>query len=284
MWVTHSVSETREARRRLVGKVALVPTMGALHAGHVSLITQAKAMADHVVVSVFVNPTQFGPKEDFSKYPRPIEKDLAMCKAAGASGVFNPGVADVYPEGAVASDVTIPALASILEGAARPGHFAGVCRVVAKLFNIAQPDVALFGKKDYQQLAVIRAMVADLNMPLAIHACETMREADGLAMSSRNVYLSAEDRVHARGISLALREAREMIVVRGETDPKAVEAAMEGIIRAHRFEPGYSVVRHARTLGEVDTLNPAVTHGLVLLAAAKIGGVRLIDNLEIGVG
>jgi pantoate--beta-alanine ligase len=282
MWVTKTVEETRKARGHMVGSVALVPTMGALHAGHASLITQAKALADHVVVSVFVNPTQFGPKEDFSKYPRPIEKDLAMCKAAGASGVFNPGVADVYPDGGVAADVTIPSLASILEGAARPGHFAGVCRVVAKLFNITQPNVALFGKKDYQQLAVIRAMVADLNMPLSIHACETVRESDGLAMSSRNVYLSAEDRVHARGISLALREAKAMILEQGETDPKAVESAMEQVIRAHRFEPGYSVVRHARTLEPMDTINPKVTHELVLLAAAKIGGVRLIDNMEVG--
>ncbi len=284
MWVTQSVTDTRKACKALTGRVALVPTMGALHAGHVSLIKRGREVADHVVVSVFVNPTQFGPNEDFSKYPRPIDKDLAMCNEAGAAGVFNPGVQDVYPDGVVPIEVSVPSLASILEGAARPGHFAGVCRVVAKLFNIVQPDTALFGKKDYQQLAVIRAMVADLNMPLSIEACETLREADGLAMSSRNVYLNPEERKHAVGISLALKEARAMILERGETDPKAVESAMEGIIRAHRFEPGYSVVRCARTLAAVDTINPAVTHGLVMLAAAKMGTVRLIDNLEVSVG
>lgn len=285
MWVAKTIQDVRKRREELVGRVAFVPTMGALHRGHTSLIESARKFGDHVVVSIFVNPTQFGPHEDFNRYPRPIEKDLAMCEAAGAVGVFNPDPAEMYPpqtSGALPCDVTIPALASILEGASRPGHFAGVCRVVAKLFNIVQPHVACFGQKDYQQVRVISAMVDDLNMPVRIVELATVREPDGLAMSSRNVYLDAESRKRAVGLSLALAEAAAMIEQRGETDPAAVESAMRQIIIAHHLEPDYNTVRHPHTLLPLDLIAPAQTGGVVALVAARIAGVRLIDNRVIG--
>jgi len=282
MWIARNIDEIRSRRGALTGRVAFVPTMGALHAGHVSLMHAAAKLADHVVVSIFVNPTQFGPNEDFNRYPRPIEKDLDACRAAGVAGVFYPSVEAMYPPDKPACDVTVPSMASILEGVVRPGHFAGVCRVVAKLFNIVRPDVACFGQKDYQQCRVIETMTEDLAFPIAIAELATMREADGLAMSSRNVYLGPEERRHAVGLHKALMAARLLVDEEGESNPAAVEAAMRQVMLSHHIAPDYAVVRHPRTLGELDAITPAVTGGVVALVAGKLGSVRLIDNMVIG--
>jgi pantoate--beta-alanine ligase len=282
MWVAKTIADARKQRAALRGRVGLVPTMGALHAGHVSLIEAAKSLADHVVVSVFVNPTQFGPQEDYLKYPRPIDEDLAACDRAGAAGVFMPTVEEMYPTSRLACEISVPALASILEGEFRPGHFAGVCRVVAKLFHIVQPEVACFGVKDYQQLKVIEAMVADHDMPLWIAEVPTKREPDGLAMSSRNIYLDAEARRHAVGLYKALLEAKMLVEEAGEVDPAAVEAAMRQVLEAHHVSPDYATVRHPTTLAAMDSLSPATTHGVVALIAGRLGGVRLIDNMVLG--
>jgi pantoate--beta-alanine ligase len=282
MWVARTIADARKHRASLRGRVAFVPTMGALHSGHVSLIDAGRALADHVIVSIFVNPTQFGPNEDYLKYPRPVDADLAACEKAGAAGVFMPSVEEMYPPGRLACEVSVPALASVLEGEFRPGHFAGVCRVVAKLFHIVQPEVACFGMKDYQQLKVIQAMVADQDMPLWIAEVPTKREPDGLAMSSRNVYLDAEARRHAAGIYKALQEARMLVEEAGEVDPTAVESAMRHVLEAHHVSPDYATVRHPTTLSPLDALAPAQTNGVVALIAGRLGGVRLIDNLVLG--
>ncbi|MCC7192165.1 MAG: pantoate--beta-alanine ligase [Phycisphaeraceae bacterium] len=282
MWVARTVLDARKLRRDLAGRVAFVPTMGALHRGHVSLMESARRLADHVVVSIFVNPTQFAPHEDFAKYPRPIEADLAACETAGVSGVFHPDPLEMYPANQLTSEVNIPQLASILEGAVRPTHFAGVCRVVAKLFNIIQPDVACFGQKDYQQVRVIQAMVDDLNMPVTIAELATVRESDGLALSSRNVYLDPEQRRHAGALYKALQAARLLIESDGETEPANIESAMKQIIESHQVTPDYAVVRHPQTLAPLDSINPALTGGVVVLVAGRLGSVRLIDNMVVG--
>jgi pantoate--beta-alanine ligase len=283
MWIAQSVQELRQRRRTLGGKVALVPTMGALHAGHVSLVSQARRLADHVLVSIFVNPAQFGPKEDFSRYPRPLEQDLAACRDAGVDGVFNPTVPEMYPAGIPAASLNVPDMAGELEGALRPGHFEGVCRVVLKLFNLVQPGVACFGQKDFQQLRIVQAMVADLNVPVDVIACPTVRESDGLAMSSRNVYLSADERKRAVGLSKALEEARLLVEKSGETDPAAVSAAMTQTMKAYHIEPDYAVVRHPVTLAKLDCIEPRLTGGVVALVAGRLGAVRLLDNALIAV-
>lgn len=256
--------------------------MGALHEGHLSLIRRGLELADHVVATVFVNPTQFGPGEDFDRYPRQLEQDLAMCEQAGAVGVFCPGPDEMYPANQVGTTLTVPAMENLLEGAFRPGHFAGVCRVVAKLFNVTQPDVACFGRKDYQQLMVIQAMVDDLNMPIHIEGCPTLREADGLAMSSRNRYLTDEDRQYGLGLYKALTEAKLMVEDAGETDPKAVESAMMQNLRAHHVDVDYAVIRHPHTLTELDCIEPRLTGGVVGLIAGRVGKTRLIDNMLMG--
>lgn len=288
MWVGKTILETRKHRRAMRGTVAFVPTMGALHAGHVSLVEAARAHGDHVIVSVFVNPTQFGPNEDLSKYPRPLERDLQLCEQAGAAGVFVPSVEEMYPLNRLACDVTIPALASVLEGAVRPGHFAGVCRVVAKLFNITQPDVALFGMKDYQQLRVIESMVRDLDMPLQIVGRPTVREHDGLAMSSRNVYMDPEMRGRAIGLHAALQIARRLVEQDGVRDRAKIEAAMEHELRVRAIAPDYAVIRDRATLRET---GEKIQGELVALVAGKITtrgeptvSVRLLDNQEIVAG
>lgn len=251
--------------------------MGALHDGHLQLIEAAKRLSDDVWVSIFVNPTQFGPSEDLSKYPRPIEDDLAACERLGVSAVFRPEPDEVYPAGVVESLVDIPSLTGEFEGAQRPGHFAGVCRVVLKLLNLCQPRFACFGQKDYQQLVVIEAMVADLNLPVSIQRVATVREADGLAMSSRNRFLSEEDRKRAVGLIKALRLAKQMIEADGETDPQIVERAMAQVLEAHRITPDYAAVRHPQTLTGLDLICPPV----VALIAGRLGGVRLLDNMII---
>ncbi len=282
MFTATTINAFRQQRRALEGSVAFVPTMGALHDGHQFLVKAAKEMGDHVIVSIFVNPTQFGPHEDFDKYPRPIQRDLEACERIGVTGVFNPAVDEIYPPGGVDFDIHPPALSGILEGAIRPRHFAGVCRVVAKLLNIVQPDVAVFGQKDYQQLAVIHAMVEDLAFPIRIAGMPTVREKDGLAMSSRNVYLDRDQRRHALGLFKALCEAKRMVEEEEETDPSTVESAMLQIIRSHHMEPDYAVIRHPKTLDELDNIEPKLTGGVVALVAGRLGPVRLIDNMLLG--
>ncbi len=283
MFIAKTVDALREFRRGLSGSVAFVPTMGALHDGHLSLIAKAHELADHVVVSIFVNPTQFGPHEDLARYPRPVGDDLAQCRAAGAACAFHPEVDQMYPPGLTACEIDVPAVTRDLEGAVRPDHFQGVCRVCMKLFNMVQPDVAVFGQKDYQQLALIRAMVADTALPLRIAAGPTVREADGLALSSRNRYLDPTQRKHALGLSKALRQAEQMIRD-GETDPAAVEEAMRVTMAAHHLAVDYAAVRHPLTLGGLDSVDPTTSGGVVALVAGRLGSVRLIDNLLIGVG
>src|SRR5215213_8914096 len=206
MEIVKTIADARALRAKL-GRLAFVPTMGALHDGHTSLIAHAKNNAPQVAVSIFVNPTQFGPKEDYAKYPRPVEEDLQKCEAAGVDFVFLPSADEIYPPGVPDVVVDLPSLSSVLEGKHRPGHFKGVCQIVAKLFNILQPDAACFGQKDFQQLRIIQAMVDALDMPIDVIACPTLRDPDGLAMSSRNVYLSPEDRQRALSISRALMTA-----------------------------------------------------------------------------
>lgn len=255
-------------------RVAFVPTMGNLHAGHFSLIELAHQHADRVVASVFVNPTQFGPNEDFSRYPRTPEADAAGLGAAGCDALWLPSVEAMYPYGAEATvRVSVPGVTETLEGAHRPGHFDGVATVVARLFNQVQPDVAVFGRKDFQQLAVIRYMVRDLAFPIEIIAAETRREPDGLAMSSRNQYLSAEERPVAAEISRTLQGMREAL--RTGSPREQVEAAAAARLAQAGFVVDYAVVRD-RELGV-----PTETKGLrVALIAARLGRTRLIDNLE----
>lgn len=285
MRVMATIAGVREAVRaaRCEGRrVGFVPTMGALHEGHLSLMRLARRWADRVVVSIFVNPTQFGAKEDLSRYPRPLERDLELCRSAGVDGVFAPEVEEMYPPGEVGMELSIPGLTDVLEGAFRPGHFGGVMRVVAKLLNMVEPDVAVWGRKDYQQCCVVDAMMRDLAMPIRNVVLPTVREADGLAMSSRNAYLSAEERPRATALFKALREAKGMVEREGETDPAVVEGAMRRVIEAHRLTVDYAVVRHPRTLGELDCLEPRLTGGVVGLVAARLGSVRLIDNVVMG--
>ena len=273
-------SELAALRDRVTGwkragqRVAFVPTMGNLHAGHFSLIELARRHADRVVASVFVNPTQFGPNEDFGRYPRTPQADTAGLEDAGCDLLWLPSVDTMYPYGVEATvRVSVPGVTETLEGTHRPGHFDGVATVVARLFNKVQPDVAVFGRKDYQQLAVIRYLVRDLAFPVEIVAAETRREADGLAMSSRNQYLSAEERPMAVEISRCLQSMREG--VRAGTPREHVEAEAAGRLSQAGFVVDYAVVRD-RELGL-----PAEGHGQrVALIAAKLGRTRLIDNLE----
>ena len=260
-------------RNRL--RVGFVPTMGNLHAGHHSLIALARRHADRVVASVFVNPTQFGPNEDFARYPRTPEADAAGLQAAGCDLMWVPSVETMYPFSPEATvQVRVPVVTATLEGAHRPGHFDGVATVVARLFNQVQADVAVFGRKDYQQLAVIRAMARDLAFPLEIVAAPTMREVDGLAMSSRNQYLSPAERPVAATIFRVLQAMREETLA---GRPRArVEADADAALRAAGFVPDYAVLRRP-DLGEPSDGQPGPR---VALIAARLGRTRLIDNLE----
>lgn len=282
MWTSSTIEDCRAERAALSGTVAFVPTMGALHSGHLSLVEAAKQTAAHVVVSIYVNPTQFAPTEDFDQYPRPLQRDLDLCEQAGVAGVFCPSDPQMYPPTQVDTEINVPALATILEGELRPTHFNGVCRVVAKLLNIVQPNVACFGRKDYQQLKVIEAMVTDLAMPTRIIGCPTLREQGGLAMSSRNAYLSDDERKHALGLFKALSEARQMVEQQAEIDPEVIEAAMQQTMKAHRVEVDYAVIRHPQTLARLDSVEPTLTGGVVALVAGRVGKVRLIDNMVLG--
>lgn len=266
----------RVAESRATGTtIGFVPTMGALHAGHVSLIEAARSRCGYVAASIFVNPTQFGPNEDYGRYPRTLEADLAACRAAGADLVFVPSKEEVYPAGST-TFVEVGGLSEILEGVQRPGHFRGVATVVLKLFHMVQPDVAFFGAKDYQQQLVIRRMVRDLDMPIEIVTCATVRESDGLAMSSRNRYLGPDQRGQARSISAALFAARERFRS-GENDLNVVREGMRQTIEAAGLTIDYATVADPETLEELREPQ----RRMVLLAAARLGGVRLIDNVEV---
>jgi pantoate--beta-alanine ligase len=270
----------RVARWKRAGlRVSFVPTMGSLHAGHYSLVELARAHADRIVASVFVNPTQFGPNEDFSRYPRTPEADAAGLQAAGCDLLWLPSVDTMYPYGVEHTvRVQVPGVTDTLEGAHRPGHFDGVATVVARLFNQVQPDVAAFGRKDFQQLAVIRYLVRDLAFPVELLAGETLREADGLAMSSRNQYLSAEERPRAPEIHRTLRAMREAIV-QGQARER-VEALASERLTAAGFDVDYTAVRTPELAQPADkTPGPRVA-----LVAARLGRTRLIDNLEFEAG
>lgn len=280
MRVLRTVEDMREARDGM-GKVVFVPTMGALHEGHLSLMDRAKEIGGTVLVSIFVNPTQFGEGEDFEEYPRPEERDLELCEARGVDVVFMPRVEEMYPEEEVEVVVDVPGMSRELEGAERPGHFVGVCLIVAKLFGMVKPDVACFGQKDYQQLKIVEAMAKGLGMGIRIEMCPTVREADGLAMSSRNVYLSEEERRKAVGLVRALEEARGMIEG-GEGNRERVENVMMEVIEGSGMVPDYAVVRDAKDLGEVELpLDAGET--MVCLVAGRLGRTRLLDNMVAGV-
>jgi pantoate--beta-alanine ligase len=261
-------------RRQMGQTIAFVPTMGFFHEGHLALMREARRMSDTVVVSIFVNPTQFGPQEDFDAYPRDLDRDLKMAKKVGVDVLFTPDRAQLYPQG---HDTFIDAekLPRHLCGLSRPGHFRGVLTIVAKLFNIVQPHVAVFGEKDYQQLAIIRQMVIDLNFSIDIIGHPTFREPDGLAMSSRNVKLSPAQRKSALCLYQSLIAAKD-IVAEGETDPKKIIASATDLINASpETAVDYISIIDPKTLDDVNFI-----HRPVLMAlAVKVGGTRLIDNL-----
>jgi pantoate--beta-alanine ligase len=255
--------------------IAFVPTMGNLHAGHHSLLKLARARADRVIASVFVNPTQFGPGEDFERYPRTLAQDQVGLAEAGCDVLFAPEVSTMYPFGPEASvSIHLPGITETLEGAHRPGHFDGVATVVTKLFNLVQPDIAVFGQKDFQQLKVVERMVRDLGLPVKIMAGPTLRDDDGLAMSSRNQYLSAAERTRAPQIHATLVQMRDLF--RQGHARQALEQAARARLERAGFVPDYVAIRRADDLAE-----PADDErsGLVALVAARLGTTRLIDNL-----
>jgi pantoate--beta-alanine ligase len=277
MDVIETIPEFRAARAALTGSLGFVPTMGYLHEGHLSLVRRALAENDHVAVSIFVNPIQFGPHEDLQRYPRDLPRDLAMLEAEGVALVFTPTAQVMYPPG-FSTTVNPGGLGERLEGAARPGHFQGVATVVCKLFNIVAPQRAYFGQKDAQQTVVIRHMVADLNMPIEVVVCPTIREPDGLAMSSRNVYLSPSERRAAVVLSHALRAAEERYAA-GERDAEALRMAMRAVLAAEPLAaPEYVSIADSETLEELSWLREAALASL----AVRIGKTRLIDNVILG--
>jgi pantoate--beta-alanine ligase len=261
-----------EAARARGERVAFVPTMGALHEGHASLLREGRSRGDRLVLSIFVNPTQFGPREDLSRYPRDLPADLAKAAAAGTDVAYCPEVADVYPTG-FQTYVDVRALSQGLDGGSRPGHFVGVATVVCKLFNVVRPHVALFGEKDFQQLAVVRRMVADLDQPVEILGMPIVRERDGLAMSSRNVYLGPEERLRALALSRGLNAARARAQA-GERDAEALIAAARAELEGQADRVDYVELRDAATLAPIERLE----RDSVLLVAAFVGKTRLIDN------
>ncbi len=279
MIVATTIAECRLHRAEL-GRLALVPTMGALHAGHVSLMEAARQHAPKVAVSIFVNPTQFGPREDFQKYPRPIELDLDMCKAAGVDLVFNPSPEEMYSPTVPELLLDIPSLSSVLEGRVRPNHFKGVCQVVAKLFNILQPSVACFGLKDYQQLRILTAMVLALDWPIEMIACPTVRERDGLAMSSRNQYLSPAERQRALLINRALFGAREDFFG-GVRQANRLVTSIQNTLLEGGAPGGIAITIDYVAAVDATTLKPVenISGPTVLAVAARVGATRLIDNL-----
>ena len=282
MRTVRTVKELREAlapERRAGRSIGLVPTMGAFHGGHLSLIRRAREQTDVVVVSLFINPAQFGPNEDLGSYPRDEGRDAELATAEGVDILFAPAADEVYPDG-FATTVSVGSLTDVLEGAPEhrgPEHFAGVTTVVTKLLNMTAPDVAYFGQKDAQQALVIRRLVRDLDLPVHVEVCPTIRDGDGLALSSRNGYLSSAERQRALGLSRALRAA-EAAVQSGRIDSRAVLEAARGELDAHGIEPEYLELRSATDLSPVERVN-----GSTLLAvAAQVGRARLIDNTILG--
>ncbi|KEO84291.1 pantoate--beta-alanine ligase [Tumebacillus flagellatus] len=284
MIILHTIAEVRRyvAEQRAGGKtVGLVPTMGYLHEGHLSLVRQAKEQCDVAVMSIFVNPLQFGPNEDFDAYPRDLERDARLAESAGVDVIFAPGVDEMYPDGGGKSltYVDVEAVTETLCGAKRPGHFRGVATVVTKLFNIVLPDRAFFGLKDAQQVVVLQQMVRDLNTPVEVVPCPIVREPDGLAMSSRNVYLSDEERVQALVLSRSLRMAAERVQA-GERDADALVAAVREMIQEQPLAKlDYVQIVSMRDLSLLSTLDqPAL-----LALAVKFGKTRLIDNIVLDI-
>ncbi|MBI2831706.1 MAG: pantoate--beta-alanine ligase [Chloroflexi bacterium] len=274
MKVIQTIAEMRKLRQRLLEPVGFVPTMGYLHEGHLTLVRKAKEKNASAVVSIFVNPTQFGPQEDFEKYPRDTERDLAMLKTAKTDAVFMPSAEEMYPANSV-TWVDVKKITEHLEGAARPGHFRGVATVVAKLFNIVQPDRAYFGQKDAQQVLVVKRMVADLNMNIEVIAVPTVREPDGLAMSSRNIYLNPEQRKAATVLYRALNHVLELWS-EGERNPARLRRHMLDVLRSEPLAVvEYVSVADPETLEEMETAKPG---GLVSMAV-RVGKTRLIDNM-----
>ncbi len=279
MEILTSIDAVRERVRlwhRERQRIAFVPTMGNLHAGHRSLMEVARRLGHRFIASLFVNPMQFGPNEDFAHYPRTPREDEHMLAAAGCDLLFMPDVAEIYPRGYAASTrIEVPELTGILCGEFRPGHFEGVATVVAKLFNIVEPDVAVFGEKDYQQLTIIRRMVADLCMPVEIVGAPTVRESDGLAMSSRNQYLTPEERRIAPRLYAELKRAGARLEA-GESDYAAIERAGREALAGAGFRPDYVSIR-AKDL----SVPVAGARELVILTAARLGRARLIDNVQV---
>jgi len=273
--IVRSSEELALYRAALEGKLALVPTMGALHTGHMALIDEAKRRADEVAASIFVNPTQFGAGEDFARYPRREAEDVRMLEDSGCNFLWAPSISDVYPDG-FATKVSVAGISERWEGEARPGHFDGVATVVAKLLLSVRPDVALFGEKDFQQLAVIRRMVSDLDIAVEIVAVPTVREADGLALSSRNAYLSPEERKRAAALPNALKNARDAVAA-GSAVTTALRQAKQALVDAGFLRIDYVALVDAETLEPLDE----PLGQMRLIAAAVIGNTRLIDNLAV---
>ncbi len=274
MNIFHSITALREWRQNQAQRIAFVPTMGNLHPGHVALVEKAQTLAKRVVVSIFVNPLQFGPQEDFAIYPRTLAADVEKLKAIGADAVFAPTAEEMYPTGLPqATGIQVSALAEDLCGKSRPGHFAGVATVVAKLFHIVQPDIAIFGEKDWQQFVIIRQMVDDLNFPLQLASFPTVRLADGLAMSSRNQFLSAQERNTAPELQKTLQTIREAILTGTHEYELLCRKATEELQR-HSFRVDYLTVRERHSL----RMPTSEDNELIILTAAFLGNTRLIDN------
>jgi pantoate--beta-alanine ligase len=274
-----ALRKSLDAARGEGRSVGFVPTMGYLHEGHASLMRRARAECDVVCASVFVNPLQFGPGEDLAAYPRDLARDSALAESAGVDVLFVPSVDEMYPGGSIATTVRVAGVSATMEGASRPGHFEGVATVVAKLFNIVGPCRAYFGEKDYQQLLVVRRLVADLSFPVEVVGCPTVREPDGLALSSRNTYLGPDERRAATVLHRAL-QAGAAAVAAGERRPGAVEARMAAVVRAEPLaELDYARAVDAGTLERPDVLTGEVR----LLVAARVGPARLIDNMGVTV-
>jgi len=272
MQVIDHVTGLRTLRRGLNGRIGVVPTMGALHAGHISLVEAARAENETVIATIFVNPLQFNPNEDLNKYPRDLERDLAMLEAAGVDIVFTPTPPVMYPEG-FQTGVMVKSVTNVLEGAIRPGHFEGVATVVSKLFNLTQPHIAYFGQKDAQQVVVIKRLTRDLNFPLEIAVCPTMRESNGLAMSSRNTYLSAEQRHQAGAIASGLRAAGDAHTA-GERTPYVLINIVKKALLAN-MHIDYISINDPLTLTPITAATDAP---MLLSLAVRFGSVRLIDN------
>ncbi len=280
MLVIETIEDFRRWRQEEKGTLALVPTMGALHEGHLSLVRIAKTIADKVVLYIFVNPMQFGPKEDFGTYPRTPEKDIEACQKEGVDAIFMPKMSEIYPEGKDNSTKVVPPafLADILEGHFRPGFFTGVATVLVKFFSIVQPDAVIFGEKDYQQLLIVRRFIQDLNLPITVYGAPTVREPDGLAVASRNAYLSKEQRAIAPRIHQLLQEAAAKLQKAQSKNQDEMEQLLKPIrqkFKEANFELQYLESRDADNLQPVSPQ----TKKIILLVAAKLDSIRLIDNL-----